>query len=99
MPAVAGGGRLSALSPSAPSSGARLQGPIITAGITADIIRRTHTLPRTATAIPATATATRQPITATPMRRGPITAAGAMAIACAERRPPRWADQQPDPAL
>src|SRR5262249_30377459 len=89
-PAGAGGDRLLAPSPSGPSSAAHLQGRIITAGITADIIRRTRTIPPTATATrrPITA-ATPQPITATPMRRGRITAAGAgeaaTAIACVER--------------
>src|SRR5262249_52517250 len=92
MPAGAGGARPSAASPSGPSSAARLQGPTITAGITADITRRTRTIRRTVTAIPRTATATPQPITAMPMRRGPTTAAGAggtaTAIASAERLRP-----------
>src|SRR5215469_11309494 len=89
MPAGAGGARPSAPSPSAPSSAVRLQGPTITAGITADIIRRTRTIPPTATAPTCrpTTVATRQPITATPMRRGRTTAGAggtATAIACAE---------------
>src|SRR5262245_19796934 len=100
MPVGAGGARLSAPSPSGPSSAAHLQGRTITAGITADIIRRTRTIPPTATAPtrrPTTA-ATRQPITATPMRRGRITAAGAggtaTVFAWAERlRAPLWRDR------
>src|SRR5262249_62113212 len=82
--------RAPAPAPAGPSSARGLQGATITAGITADIIRRARTIPPTATATGrATTAATRQPITATPMRRGRITAAGAggtaTAIACAER--------------
>src|SRR5262249_60348391 len=78
MLAGAGGARPSAASPSGPSSAARLQAPTITAGITADITRRTHIIRRMVTAIPRTATAaTPQPIMATPIHRGRITAAGA----------------------
>src|SRR5215831_17073903 len=101
MPVGAGGARLSAPSPSGTSAAAHLQGRTITAGITADIIRRTRTIPPTATAPtrrPTTA-ATRQPITATPMRRGRITAAcaggTATVIACAERLRP-YLDRQAD---
>src|SRR5436190_6481430 len=102
MPAGAGGARPSARLQPEPSSAAPWQGRIPT-DITADITRRTPipptaTIPRTATAI-----ATGQPITAMPLRQGPISAAGATgtdtAIACAERLPPDRADRQPDPAL
>src|SRR6476469_8463029 len=96
MPAGAGGGRLLAASPPEPSSAARWQARIPTADITADIIRRTLPIPRTATR--RTATATRQPITAMPMRLGPLSAADATGtatvIAYAEQLSPR----EPDPA-
>src|SRR6266516_4921853 len=101
MPAGAGGARPSARLQPEPSLAAPWQGRIPT-DITADITRRTPPIPPTAT-IPRTAIATGQPITAMPLRQGPISAAGATgtdtAIACAERLPPDRADRQPDPAL
>ena len=88
----AGGALPSAPSPSGPSSAARLQGRTITAGITADILRRTRTIRPATTATTRRPTPTvmwRRPITATPTRRGHTTTAcaGGMvtAIACAER--------------
>ena len=80
--------------------GGALASPITAGIMAADITRRTRTIRRTVTAIPRTATATRQPIPATPMRRGPITAAcaggTATVIACAERLRLLLADRQAD---
>src|SRR5262249_50263266 len=88
MPAGAGGARPSEPSPSGPSSAARLQGRTITAGITADIIRRTRTIRPATTATTRRPTPTvmrHRPITATPTRRGHTTAAcaGGMVTAIA----------------